>query len=401
VGLPLALPVGVLLLALMMFTAVQMRFPDLFGEAASFLDFHVFYLVGQFGWDGAVETAYYADQFHAVQSAQRGFVQFLPYSYPPHANFLTLGLAALPDWLAYLAFMGSTVAGLYLVLRRLAPGYAADALILSAPAVFVAIRSGQNGPLTAALIGLVCLWWGRRGAAGLPLGLVTFKPHLALGLGLAVLLRLRIRLALVTITIGVALGSVATWVFGGAVWGHFLNGARETTAFLDAGLFPFDRMASVYALLRTSGLSAEMAMGVHMLVALVAFGVTGAACLRGWDARRMLAVSVAAGLMVSPYLYDYDTAALAVAVALAGPELACASARLRGALISGVVLAGSAGLLHQNFAAYGVDVPLAFGGVGLVLAFGALTRAVALAEQGDAGQGLSVDETMAARPVSP
>ena len=53
-------------------------------------------------------------------------------------------------------------------------------LIVTFPALVITIRCGQNGFLTGALIGLG-LFYLRKGSslAGLPLGLMVIKPHLA------------------------------------------------------------------------------------------------------------------------------------------------------------------------------------------------------------------------------
>lgn len=380
-SLSILVPAAVLVAAVVLFTTAQMMLPERLGDTGAFLDFHVFYLVGQLGLEGEIGSAYHAREFLPVQAARPGYSDYFPYSYPPHASMFTMAIAVLPDWAAYLMFCAGTALALAIVLWRLAPAFAADAILLVMPSIFIAMRSGQNGCLTAALIGLACLWWHRRAASGLPLGLLTYKPHVALGLGLAVLLKLRLRVAVMALLVMAGLLGVATLVFGVEVWSDFLNGVRETTQFLDEGLFPFHRMASVYGLMRTLGLSAEMALTVHLVPAGAGVILVGLACLGGWDPRRMLALCVMAGFLISPYLYDYDLIGAAVAIALARPEMLAVPARLRALFNAGILLAGSWGLVEGWFHSQGVSLPYALGGAGLLVAFSVFAVVLVQAER--------------------
>lgn len=367
-----------LLVAVLLFTTWQIAMAGRPGAAGPFLDFHVFYLVGRAGLEGEIARVYHAQTFLPIQQGQPGFTQYLPYSYPPHASLAMTPAAAVPAWLGYLVFTGGSVAALIVLMWRLAPAHAADALLLAMPAIFVGVRSGQNGCLSAALIALVCLWWARRGRAGLPLGLLSYKPHIALGLGLAAVLKLRMRVLALAVAICLAAFGGATLVFGPSVWSDFMNAAGESTAILDEGLFPFHRMASVYAVMRSAGLSAGAALVVHAIPAILAVLALSWACLSGWTARRMLSLSVLSGLMISPYLYDYDVAAASVALALAGPDMARTRGVLRWMAGVGVVVASGWGLVHTSLFVQGMP---ALGGVGLAAAFFALFTILLLAHK--------------------
>ncbi|MGR3322826.1 MAG: glycosyltransferase family 87 protein [Pseudooceanicola sp.] len=321
--------------ALILLTAAQIAMPDRLGQPAAFVDFHVFHLAGELALSGDLATAYHAAEFRPVQAAEPGFRSFMPYTYPPPFNLLAALLGALPQGLAYLVFAGGTFAAWLWVLRRLAGAEFGTALMMVLPAAVVSARYGQNGFLSAALVGGFCLLALRgRTGAGVPLGLMSYKPHLGIGIAVAALLRLRFRVLLVAAAVTGALCGLATLAFGAAIWADFLHAAGESAGFLEAGAYPLFRMTSVYAALRSLGADAGAAMALHGVLTLGALGLVGMACLRGWQTRRVLALSVVSCLIVSPYNYDYDMLIASVAIALAAPDLVRAGAALRIGLLA-------------------------------------------------------------------
>jgi hypothetical protein len=174
---------------------------------------------------------------------------------------------------------------------------------------------GQNGFLTAAIIGLFALLWlrdGGRTRAGVPLGLLVIKPHLGIGLGVLVLVSGQWRLlatAFATVALFCLLSLAA---FGPEAWTAFLAATRFAGESMEKGLYPLFRMTSAYALGFSFGLPSGAALALVAVVATV----------RGhWPPRRQMGVALFATLAISPYNYDYDMAVLGLALAVLAPDL--------------------------------------------------------------------------------
>lgn len=293
------------------------------GAEGSIVDFHAFYLAGQMYWDGSIADAYYFDKMHAAQIAYTGTDNFMPWAYPPPFDLLVVPLALLPLGVSFFVFTALTFAGFVLVLRRFSGPCLGPVLLAIAPAIFVNVFTGQNGFLTAMLLGLaVALALQGRTVAGLPLGLMVIKPHLALGLGVTLLVRRQWRIIAVAAAVVVASVLVATLVLGHEIWPAFLHGAERSGVYLERGNFPLYRMTSAYATLRTLGAGPGGAFLAQVAVALVAVGIIGAVAWKVRDARLTAGVALLGGTLISPYGYDYDLTALGLGLAVLAPYLA-------------------------------------------------------------------------------
>ena len=246
----------------------------------------------------------------------------MPWTYPPPFTLFVTALAALPLGLAYGLFVGLTLAFYILALKRIAGAYLPGVVIAMLPVILLTVMTGQNGFLTGGLIGMFLLaLMQRRASAGIPLGLMVIKPHLAVGIALLSLVERRWQAMFVAAVIVIAALALPTFVFGMSIWTAFLDGVRESSAFLAQGKYPLFRMTSVYATARSTGLSPDIAFAVHGAGALLALALL----LYGWMRKlppHLLAASVcAATLFVSPYNYDYDLCILGVGLAFVLPGL--------------------------------------------------------------------------------
>lgn len=310
-----------LLAMLLVSKAVELTWPP-FGRITALIDFDAFLIAGRLVWRGDVEQAYHFATLLAAQRTLGAPDSFLPWTYPPVFNLVVAPFALLPRGLAYLLFTGGTLAAYLLILRRLAPHRLGALLALVFPALAVTIACGQNGFLSGGLVGAACLFLVRRDPrAGLPLGLMAIKPHLAVGFALQAAMTRDWRTALTAAGVAAASAGLATLVLGPSIWSAFLGAVAEARGFLEQGLYPLFRMISAYAVVRTLGASAPMAMAVQAGVALVALGLVALAIRRRMPGRQVTGLTVLASLLVSPYAYDYDLPMLGVGLALLAPDL--------------------------------------------------------------------------------
>src|SRR5690606_10384775 len=136
-------------------------------------------------------------------------------------------LASIPVGISYLLFISASFIFYLLILRRISGDYLSGVLIAILPVVILMMRTGQNGFLTGALVGWFLLAFAeRRYSAGVPLGLMVIKPHLAAGIALLALLGKRWMAMVVAAVIVLVSLAAATMAFGLAIWPAFLGGVR-------------------------------------------------------------------------------------------------------------------------------------------------------------------------------
>ena len=298
------------------------RLPLLSGKQDA-TDFVAFHTVGQMVWEGIAPQAYHKALF---EQHLRSFGQidlYMAWAYPPQAFFLVAPLGLMPIWLAYAVYGLATLALFCHVLKRLAGPWAPGAFAAALPAAIINARSGQTGFLVAALVGLFLIELRHsRARAGLPLGLMIIKPHLAVGIAVLALVERQGKAVALAACVVIASALIASLAFGWGIWGDFLTGIQGSGKLLAEANFPLSRMISVYAVTERSGLSPGAVLGVHLAVGLMALGAVGWLKIRRVNRDLLMAAAVMAGLFVSPYGYDYDLTVLALAAALVSPALA-------------------------------------------------------------------------------
>ena len=197
--------------------------------------------------------------------------------------------------------------------QRSAPTCSACAeLSASAPAIFFAAAfpavlanfiAGQNGFLSAALLGGALLMLIERPIlAGVLLGLLTYKPHLGLLFPIVLAASGHWR-AFITAGIVAALMAIASWgAFGTETWtAFFANIGHTSQAFLSDGWADFAKLQTAFGLVRTLGGSEPLAWSVQAVLALMA----AAAVTALWRSRADYEVKAAAlgvgAMLATPY----------------------------------------------------------------------------------------------------
>ncbi|HEX4042620.1 MAG TPA: glycosyltransferase family 87 protein [Xanthobacteraceae bacterium] len=273
---------------------------------------------GRLALDGTPAAAYDwpAHKQAEVRAIGHDFAGYYGWHYPPTFLFVAAALAMLPFLAAavvsLLATLGLYVAALWGILGR-----TGIFLALGFPAVLWNVTAGQNGCLTAALIGGTLSALERRPAlAGLCLGLLTYKPQFGLLFPFALIANRR------WLTIGVAaatalgLGALSWGAFGSASWLAFIHWMPITSrVVLSEGHADFARLQSVFGFIRTNGGGETLAWALQGATSLF----LAVMIVRLWRGRApydlKAAALAAATLVATPYVYMYDLVTLAVAVA--------------------------------------------------------------------------------------
>jgi hypothetical protein len=144
-------------------------------------DFESPYLTGEMALQGRLPCAYQVACMSAEETARFGAVFFNHVALPPPYALLFSAFALLQPHIAYVVFAVFSFLAYLLMLRAIAGEDARTILLLFFPSIFDTLMTGQTGLLTAAIIASSCLLMIRGSArAGVPLGLMVIKPHLAL-----------------------------------------------------------------------------------------------------------------------------------------------------------------------------------------------------------------------------
>ncbi len=324
-------------------------------------DFSNVYAAGTYVLGGDTNAAFDPPQQFAREQAIFGAsTQFYGWHYPPYFLFVAAPLALLPYGLALAVWQAVTL-GLYLLVmggiissfrgaqstspesiftepkeqiprpspwkswlwipdsRFAASGMTADWLLLALafPAVLINIGHGQNGFLTAALLGGALVLLDRRPlVAGILLGLLVYKPQYGLLLPLVLGVSGRWKCFAAAAATVVLLTLATTLTFGASVWGAFLDSTQFTrTVVLEQGNTGWYKIQSVFAWARMWGAPIPLAYALQGIVT-VALAV---ALVRLWRSAAPYPLKAAAlclaAILATPYSFDYDMMVLAPAIA--------------------------------------------------------------------------------------
>jgi alpha-1,2-mannosyltransferase len=193
-----------------------------------------------------------------------------------------------------------------------------EALIaaLAFPAVFINLGHGQNGFLTAALLGAGFRLLDRRPLlAGALFAVLAYKPQFLLVLPLALLVQRRWR-ALIGAGAGlVVMTGASILAFGPGAWRAFFDSLVVTRLMSEQGATGFEKIQSVFAAARLLGASVETAYVFQGIVIIVVLAALVRLLLSGADASVKAAATIIAMFLTTPYVLDYDMVALAPALA--------------------------------------------------------------------------------------
>ena len=275
------------------------------------VDFVSFYAAGALARAGAPAAAYdraaHAREETSVIGAGRPYQFFF---YPPVYLPLCAGLAALPYPAAFAAFEGVTGAAFLLVARAIA-GPAARAAwlwpVLAFPAVFWTVGLGQNAFLTAALLGGATLLADRRPVlAGMLMGALCYKPHLALLIPVALVAGGRWRSFIAAGSTAAGLVAVSWLLYGDGTWQAYIGSFLASGGTYGSGRVSFAGMVSPFGAARLAGLPLHAALAVQGAFTLIA-ALTVAWIWRTSRSPAVRAAALLSGTMLSlPVLLLYD-----------------------------------------------------------------------------------------------
>jgi len=283
-------------------------------------DFVNVWSAGRLVLDGHPALAYDWDIQKAVQVAVLGqsYEGNFAWHYPPPFLFVAAVLAHFPYAVAYAGWALVSFLPYLAAMRAIVGRWFGFLLAAAFPVVFTNTLVGQNGFLTASLIGGTLVLLPRWPVlSGICLGLLSYKPQYGLLFPLVLIAAAQWRIFFTASVVAVLMAMLSWLAFGTESWQAFVHWMPMfNKAFLVEGRAPWGKMQSIFALVRYFDgpesfawiLQWIMSATVAVLLALL------------WRSRKvqypLKAAALAAGtLLVTPYLFLYDEMVLAIAVA--------------------------------------------------------------------------------------
>jgi hypothetical protein len=281
-------------------------------------DFSNVYAAGRLTWQGRPAEAYEPAVQHAAEKAIFGGVDvpFYGWHYPPFFFAVAFLVAALPYAFGLTLWLVASFAAYLATLRAILPRRETLLIASAFPAVFINIGHGQNGFLTAALLGGALHWLDRRPwLAGLLIGGLAYKPQFGVLIPIALLAGRRWNvIGAATVTVA-ALAAVSFVTLGNGVWHAFIDSMNFTqTVVLEQGGTGWEKIQSIFSAVRNWGGNVATAYAVQSTLALL-LGASLAWLWHSDAAFDLKAAALATGsLLATPYVLDYDLVVLSIAI---------------------------------------------------------------------------------------
>jgi arabinofuranan 3-O-arabinosyltransferase len=281
-------------------------------------DFVNVWAAGKLALDGHPAQAWDWVIHKQVQVAMLGqdYVGDYAWHYPPPFLFIAMVLAHF-SYAAGLTGWAAASFVPYMVMMRAVVGQRFGLMVGAAfPVVLANTMAGQNGFLTAALLGgTLVLLPARPALSGICLGLLSYKPQYGLLFPLALIAASQwtafSAAAVTTVTL-----ALLSWIaFGTESWQAFFHWMPMfSQAFFTEGRATFYKLQSVFGLVRTLGGSEQVAWTLQWMMS----GTVLVGVVMLWRSRAdyaLKAAALAAGtLLLTPYLFLYDMMVLAIPV---------------------------------------------------------------------------------------
>jgi arabinofuranan 3-O-arabinosyltransferase len=282
-------------------------------------DFVNVWSAGRLVLEGHPALAYDWDIQKQVQVAVLGqsYPGNFAWHYPPPFLLVASLLALFPYAVAYIGWAAISLVP-YLAVMRAIVGRPFGLLLGAAfPVVLINTLVGQNGFLTASLIGgTLYLMPTRPLLSGICLGLLSYKPQYGLLFPLVLIAALQWKVFITAGVVAVAMALGSWLAFGTESWQAFFHWMPMfSQAFLTEGRAPWGKMQSIFAVVRYFGGTEPLGWVLQWIMS----GAVAVLLALMWRSRvsyPLKAAALAAGtLLITPYLFLYDLMVLAIPVA--------------------------------------------------------------------------------------
>jgi len=285
------------------------------------IDFTSMWVSGTFAVSGNAAGIYHTSAWQAAWQGLTGLKDCMlasgHISYPPTLLFFTYPLGLMPYSAAFGTWMGGTLllylAAIYLIIPRSAAVIAA----LTPFWLIFNILLGQNGFLTAGLIGLSLVFVARRPwLSGILIGLLSYKPQFGVLFPFALLASRNWRALVSATTASLTVIIAAALAFGYEAWPSFIKSFLDR----DLGNLGADEgvrltLQSMFGLWSWIGAAPSISWTAHLVVATFVTLSVYFVWAKPFP-HSLRAATLCLGIVfVTPYVQVYDLCILSVAAA--------------------------------------------------------------------------------------
>jgi glycosyl transferase family 87 len=282
-------------------------------------DFVNVWAAGKLVLAGQPAVAYDWDLHKEIENAAVGynFPGYYGWHYPPPLLAVAALLALFPYTAAYAGWVAVTLPAYVATIRWLVGTRLGYLIAFAFPAVLSNAMVGQNGFLTASLIGGTLGFMQKRPVlSGVCLGLLTYKPQFGVLFPLALIAARQWKVFFVAAAVAVAIAAASVFAFGIESWQAFVHWLPITSkTFLSEGQAKFGKLQSLYGLVRVLHGGEPLAWALQIILS----ASTAVTVCFFWHKKKPFALQAAwlgvGTLLATPYVYLYDTVVLAVPVA--------------------------------------------------------------------------------------
>ncbi|QNN64156.1 DUF2029 domain-containing protein [Sphingomonas rhizophila] len=281
-------------------------------------DFSQVWTAGRMALDGQAARVWDWPTHFAVQQQlhQSKTVELYGWHYPPPFLLVASLLAFLPYVTALVLWQVVTLGPLAVAGQRFLDRRDGRLFVLGAPVVLVCLTHGQNGFLTALLLGGGLALLDRRPfVAGLLFGCLLYKPQFALVIPPVLLFARQWRAIAGGAVSSLVLIAITVAIWGPAPWHSFIDSLPLTKrVVIEAGTTGWYKLVSPFAAVRAWGLPVQPSYAVQAMFSIAAIGASIWLAMRGRPMLRNAAVTAAA-IIATPYVLDYDLVVLLAGIA--------------------------------------------------------------------------------------
>ena len=283
-------------------------------------DFTDAWVAGIEALQGNAAQIYEPAEFIRIQSALLGARDFFypNWPYPPTFLLILAPFGVLPYFDAFVVWDIATLLGFIVVVYSIVRQRPAIALLLASPYTVWNFLAGQNGFLTAALIGASLLSLERRPLlAGVLIGCLSYKPQFGILFPVALAASNQWRAFASAAATAALLAGASIAAFGSGPWLAFPRGLVTQSSlnlFADSDS-NWGLLQTVYGLVRDLHGGAALAWAMQGVTAVGAAIIVWLVWRSGARCALKAATLSAATLIATPYAFAYDLAAIAIPIA--------------------------------------------------------------------------------------
>jgi len=244
----------------------------------------------------------------------------LPFGYPPVYFLFIYLLATVPYLIALFLWWSITISTYLRIVYKITPHPYTMGIVLAFPGTFQTFICGQNGFISASLLGSGLLLLETNPVlAGVIMSLLIYKPHLGFLLAVA-LIAGRKWITLLSASLSAIILIVCTIaLFGIESWRAFFETLQLFTNWLEEGDTQWQLMPTIFPMARLLGFDISHAYGIQAAVSTATIGAVV------WTWRRAKGplayiVLICGIFLVTPYAFNYDLVILGLAIAWYGKE---------------------------------------------------------------------------------